>query len=58
MTASFGVAAFNRGDDAEAIIGRADSGLYAAKNGGKNRTEVVQTNDQVESGSSAYAKSM
>ena len=58
MTASFGVAAFNQGDDVEAIIGRADAGLYAAKYGGKNRTEVAQTNDQVESASSAYAKSM
>jgi len=58
MTASFGVAAFNQYDDVEAIIGRADAGLYAAKNGGKKRTEVGQTNDQVKSASSAYAKSM
>jgi len=58
MTASFGVAAFNQGDDVEAIIGRADAGLYAAKYGGKNRTEVAQTIDQVESASSACAKSM
>jgi len=55
MTASFGVAAFDQSDDIEAVIGRADAGLYAAKNGGKNRTEVAQTNDQIESASSAYA---
>ena len=47
-TASFGVAAFNQSDDVEAVIGRADAGLYAAKHRGKNRTEVAQTNDQVE----------
>jgi diguanylate cyclase (GGDEF)-like protein len=58
MTASFGVAAFNQGCDVEAIIGLANAGLYAAKNGGKNRIEVAQTNDQVQSASSAYAKSM
>ena len=58
MTASFGVAALNQADDVEAVIGRADAGLYAAKYGGKNRTDVAQTNDQVESASSAYAKSV
>lgn len=40
-TASFGVTAFVEGDDLEAIIGRADGGLYAAKRGGRNRVEKV-----------------
>lgn len=40
-TASFGVTAFEDGDDIEAIIGRADAGLYAAKRGGRNRVEKV-----------------
>jgi len=43
ITASFGVAAFNQSDDVEAVIGRADAGLYAAKHGGKNRVEVALT---------------
>jgi len=57
MTASFGVAAFNQGDNVEAVIGRADAGLYAAKNGGKNRVEVAQTKGQVESESIPHATS-
>jgi len=56
-TASFGVAAFNQSDDVEAVIGRADAGLYAAKNGGKNRIEVAQTNDPVQSESGPRATS-
>jgi len=40
-TASFGVTAFEGGDDIEAIIARADAGLYAAKRGGRNRVEKV-----------------
>ena len=40
-TASFGVAAFEDADDIEAIIARADAGLYAAKRGGRNRVEKV-----------------
>jgi diguanylate cyclase (GGDEF)-like protein len=57
ITASFGVAAFNQSDDCETVIGRADAGLYAAKNGGKNRVEVVQTEGQVKSESGPHVKS-
>ena len=39
ITASFGVTAFTEGDDVEKIITRADVGLYAAKQGGRNRVE-------------------
>ena len=38
-TASFGVTAFTESDDIEEIIARADIGLYAAKQGGRNRVE-------------------
>lgn len=40
-TASFGVTAFDDGDDVESLIARADAGLYAAKQGGRNRIEVA-----------------
>ena len=36
-TASFGVAAFSAPATAEAVLAAADSALYAAKRGGKNR---------------------
>ena len=41
ITASFGVTAFAAGDDAEAMVARVDSALYAAKNLGRNRVETV-----------------
>lgn len=40
-TASFGVTAFSEGDDLKNITARADVGLYAAKQGGRNRVETV-----------------
>lgn len=46
-TASFGVTAYEDRDDIEAIIARADSGLYAAKRGGRNRVEKVATSATV-----------
>lgn len=40
-TASFGVTVSHAGElDARALIGRADAGLYRAKNGGRNRVSV------------------
>jgi diguanylate cyclase (GGDEF)-like protein len=41
ITASFGVTAFAEGDNIEEITARADAGLYAAKQGGRNRVEKV-----------------
>jgi diguanylate cyclase (GGDEF)-like protein len=37
LTVSFGVAAFEPGDTANAVVARADAALYAAKRGGRNR---------------------
>lgn len=37
MTASFGVAEYRSGDDAELLVQRADAKLYDAKSGGRNR---------------------
>lgn len=37
LTVSFGVAAFEPGDTANAVVARADVALYAAKRGGRNR---------------------
>jgi len=52
-TASFGVTAFDEGDDIEAIIARADAGLYAAKRGGRNRIKKVPPGVKAGSGRSA-----
>lgn len=41
VTASFGVARFVKGDSLEGLVGRADSALYRAKAGGRNRVEVA-----------------
>ncbi len=40
VTLSVGVAQFEAGDTIEALLGRADAALYAAKQGGRNRVEV------------------
>jgi diguanylate cyclase (GGDEF)-like protein len=39
VTASFGVAAYEEGQDVETIVATADSALYEAKRAGKNRVE-------------------
>ena len=39
LTASFGIAASRDGENAGRLITRADTALYAAKQGGRNRTE-------------------
>ncbi len=39
VTASFGVAGWRRGEGADALLLRADSGVYAAKQGGRDRVE-------------------
>ena len=44
VTASIGVAGFMTGDNAEALIARADTAMYAAKRAGRNRVRVSYTN--------------
>ncbi|WAH57082.1 diguanylate cyclase [Pseudomonas silvicola] len=39
VTASFGVASWRRGEGADALLLRADSGVYAAKQAGRDRVE-------------------
>ena len=41
VTASFGVAQWQAGDDEESLVGRADVALYLAKESGRNRVEVA-----------------
>ena len=40
VTASFGVASWQAGDDADSLLRRADEGVYAAKQAGRDR--VIQ----------------
>lgn len=42
VTASFGVAGWRRGEGADALLLRADSGVYAAKQRGRDRVEAEQ----------------
>jgi diguanylate cyclase (GGDEF)-like protein len=42
VTGSFGVAVFVKGEPAEALIKRADDGVYRAKESGKNRVVVAE----------------
>jgi len=46
VTCSFGVTACGPGDDAQAIIRRADAALYRAKDKGRNRVESQPAADQ------------
>ncbi|MNP31249.1 diguanylate cyclase [compost metagenome] len=39
VTASFGVAGWRPGEGADALLLRADSGVYAAKQAGRDRVE-------------------
>jgi two-component system cell cycle response regulator len=55
-TASFGVTGFTVGDDIESIVARADAGLYAAKEGGRNRVKKVLVVTSVEPNRFAIAK--
>jgi diguanylate cyclase (GGDEF)-like protein len=43
VTASFGVAQWERGDTIDRLLRRADMALYQAKNGGRNRVIAAQT---------------
>jgi PleD family two-component response regulator len=42
VTASFGVAGYVTGDTLDALVKRADAGLYAAKHAGRNRVCSVE----------------
>ncbi len=41
-TISCGVASVKKGDEAKALLRRADLALYEAKHGGRNRAEGIQ----------------
>lgn len=48
LTASFGVAQYESGEAAENVLRRADKGLYAAKNGGRNQTCALSVSEVIE----------
>ncbi|MGO2563674.1 MAG: GGDEF domain-containing protein, partial [Pseudoalteromonas nigrifaciens] len=41
VTVSFGVSDSNNIDDYDRLLSGADQALYKAKNGGRNRTEIM-----------------
>ncbi len=41
ITVSFGVTAYQEGDIIDDMLKRSDTALYLAKNGGRNRTEII-----------------
>ena len=43
LTVSIGVAMCVRGDSADAVLKRADTAMYLAKQNGRNRVEVAET---------------
>ena len=43
VTASFGIASWRVGEGADALLLRADSGVYAAKQAGRDRVEAQKT---------------
>ncbi len=49
VSASFGVAAYEAGDDKTSLLKRADAMLYEAKRNGKNRIEVADPNHRLAS---------
>ncbi len=53
VSASFGVAQSEPGDSVESIIRRADTALYASKEGGRNRTTTLTTAEMIEQNSTA-----
>jgi diguanylate cyclase (GGDEF)-like protein len=55
VTCSFGVAEYSHGETAEAFIARADLALYRAKIAGRNRVELAQRTDAMESGLASVA---
>jgi diguanylate cyclase (GGDEF)-like protein len=53
MTASLGVALLDAGEDADALVGRADAALYRAKENGRNRVEADRATARPRAGDNA-----